>query len=327
MLSKEDEIRAFQKKLSNKFRGVQSWWCKALFHFTNIDNTILILKKDKLFSRNEAIRLKLMQNDNANSNVISKTSLEYRDYARLYFAPSTPTQYNNEGFKPKSEIIHNAHCPMPIMFLFNFQKVFMLNNVKFTDGNLATNPNVYTNIQDLNKLNFSLIYHRSSFLPEERNTIINARHSEVLVKNFLEVNNYLERIYVRSQAEKETLLYQIDENIRKKYESKITTNPTSNIFVEKWLYINKVFIEDSVLNIYWHHCETIEKCQEQYSLKIILIDSETQNKKQLVKTNWYPTESLMKIKLSHEAIFEISIYLDENIAYQNELMTSYWLPY
>ena len=78
-----------------------------------------------------------MKNDNANDNVIANTSQEHQNYARLYFAPSTPTQYNNEGFKPQDSIQHNAHCPMPIMFVFHFSRVFLIDNVKFTDGNLV----------------------------------------------------------------------------------------------------------------------------------------------------------------------------------------------
>lgn len=161
MKSKEEFLKEFQDSLTHQFQGFQNWWSKSLFHFTDISNALSILEHQALLSRSKATELGLMKNDNANADVISKTSEEHQKYARLYFAPSTPIQHSNEGFRPKSEIKYNAHCPMPIMFVFNFYKVFMLDNIKFTDGNLATNPAIYNNIFDLNQLNFNLIYHRS----------------------------------------------------------------------------------------------------------------------------------------------------------------------
>jgi len=138
MQSKKIAIQQIQKKFRQQFNGAKRWWYTSLFHFTNIDNAVSILNNGKLLSRNQALQLELMKNDNANCDVISKTPYEYKNYARLYFAPSTPTQYNNERFIPKSLIKSNAHCPLPIMFVFNFQKVFMREKIKFTDGNLAT---------------------------------------------------------------------------------------------------------------------------------------------------------------------------------------------
>jgi len=318
MPSKQILIEQTQKKLRQQFNGVQRWWYTSLFHFTNIDNAISILNEGRLLSRNKALSSGVMKNDNANSDVISKTSKEYKDYARLYFGPSTPTQYNNEGFKPKSEIYYGAHCPIPIMFLFNFKKVFMLDNVKFTDGNLATNPNVYSDIEYLQRLDFSLIYHRSSFNQEQRDRIINARHSEVLVKDFLELDNYLERIIVRSEAEKNTLLYQLDSKLRNKYELEIINKPPPNIFINRWLYINRVFIDDAgVLVIDWHHCENMNQCQ--YNLKIIFKNLTNNEQSQLLKTNWYPNNALMKIKLPNGLFFKVELFIDEHLAYKNRL--------
>jgi len=320
MNSKEDFLKSFQDSLSSQFRGAQNWWTKYLFHFTDITNALSILEHQALLSRYEATRLGLMQNDNANDDVIAKTSQEYQKYARLYFAPSTPTQYNNEGFKPKDSIKHNAHCPMPIMFVFHFAKVFMIDDIKFTNGNLATNPIIYNDIFDLQKLNFALIYHRSWFSPEERDEIINARHSEILVKDKLPLDGFLKLIAVRSEAEKETLLYQMPSNLRAIYQDKIYIQPRPMIFVNNWLYVNKVSIIDNILHIEWHGCEDYYKCRDRYNLKISVKNTSLGTTKSLIKNSWYPQNNLMKIRLSEEFwddFIELSLFIDGNLGYIN----------
>lgn len=76
-------------------------------------------------------------------------------------------------------------------------------------------------------MNFNLIYHRAWFNPEDRNTIINA-YLEVLVKYYLLENN-LRLIAVRSEAEKELLLYQLSDELKEKYQNKIFVQPQTGI--------------------------------------------------------------------------------------------------
>ncbi|HHH52788.1 MAG TPA: DUF4433 domain-containing protein [Bacteroidetes bacterium] len=320
MNSKADFLKSFQDSLSSQFYGAQNWWTKYLFHFTDISNALSILEHQALLSRKEAIKLGLMKNDNANDDVIAKTSQEHQHYARLYFAPSTPTQYNNEGFKPQDAIQYNAHCPMPIMFTFDFNRVFRIDNIRFTDGNLANNPTIYKNIADLKKLNFKLIYHRSWFPPEERNSIINARHSEILVKGKLPLESFLKLIAVRSEAEKETFLYQMPTHLRTVYQDKIYIQPRPMIFVNNWLYVNKVSIVDNIIHIEWHGCQDYSKCHDKYNLKISVKNTSTKLQKSLIKKSWYPQNNLMKIRLSKEFqndFIELSIFIDSNLGYMN----------
>ena len=127
MNSKVEFLESFQESLSSQFQGAQNWWTKYLFHFTDITNALSILGHKALLSRNEAQRLGLMKNDNANDDVIARTSEEHKNYARLYFAPSTPTQYNNEGFKPKSSIQYN--CPIDCFRNINSRIFHLINGI------------------------------------------------------------------------------------------------------------------------------------------------------------------------------------------------------
>lgn len=322
MISTEDFLTSFQEKLSSKVSGTQQWWIKSLFHFSDISNALSIIENGAVYSREKAVQLNLMQNDNANDAVIALTDQEHQQYARLYFGPSTPTQKNNEGIKPIGEIKSNAHCPIPIMFIFNFKKVFMLEGVSFTDGNLATNPTIYKNVNGLEKLDFNLIYHRSWFTSENRDKIINARHSEVLLKDELELEDNLRLIAVRSEAEKETLLYQLSNNIQEKYQNKIYVQPQTGIFINDWLYVDKVSLIENKIHINWHKCTSISKCQDNYTLKIVAKTIDSTITKTLQKLSWYPKDSLQKINLTPELIgkaFELTIYIDNIKAYSNIL--------
>jgi hypothetical protein len=206
------------------------------------------------------------------------------------------------------------------MFIFHFNKIFMLDGIKFTDGNLATRPHIYNNIFDLQKLKFNLIYHRAWFTPENRATIINARHSEVLVKNQLPLEKNLKLIAVRSEAEKETFLYQMPTHLRESYQDKIYIQPRPMIFINDWLYVNKVSIIDNVLHIEWHGCRDFSQCQGRYNLTISIINTSTDFKNSLNKNNWYPQNNSMRVRLSRgfwDDFIELSISIDGILGYQN----------
>ena len=319
MNSKNDFIKDFIASQQEIFLGAQNWWPKYLFHFTHITNALSILEYGSLLSRNKAKELDLMKNDNANDDVISITSDEYKNYARLYFAPSTPTQYNNEGFKPQNLINDNAHCPIPIMFIFHSDKVFMCDNLKFTDGNLVNHPNIYEDIEDLTKLDFKLIYHRTHFSQEDRNSIVNARHSEILIKDELPIKGNLKLIAVRSEAEKETLLYLMDNKAREFYKDKVYVQPKTGIFINNWLYVREVNIIGNLITILWHGCSNYVKCENNYNIKIILESIQTGDKKGLRKENWYPSSNPMKINIPEDFIdisFHLSIFIDNILAYK-----------
>jgi len=318
MTDKLSFLNKFQTNLSNSTRGAQNWWTKYLFHFTDISNALLILESGCVYSRNRAIALDLMNNDNANDSVISKTSELHKNYARLYFGPSTPTQYSNEGIRPRDSISENAHCPIPIMFVFDFIKVFMLDEVKFTDGNLATSPNIFDNINDLDKLDFNLIYHRTWFEPQDRSRIINARHSEVLVKDKLLLEDNLGVLVVRSEAEKETLLYQMNSDLREAYQKKIFIQPQTGIFINEWFYVNNVSIINNSIHIKWHYCSK-GFCESKFELKIIVKRLDNNTAKSLTKIEWHPAND-MNITLPEDLQdknLEILIVIDNIKAYIN----------
>lgn len=250
-MSRKAFVEEFQSGLTTRFNsGYQSWWHKFLFHFTDISNIISILNTGKLYSRNRAIDLGLMQNDNADDDVISNTNLDAKDYVRFYFGALTPTQYHNEGFKSKVTIYHNAHCPVPVFLLFDFVELLSKEESKFSSGNIASSGvDIYSNIENLNDLEFENIYHRGSMYSEPNpKHITYCRHAEVLLPNELDIYESLKYIVVRSEAEKQTLLHNLEESVKDEVNNKIRIK-TNGLFYANRFYVEKVILNDDAFVI------------------------------------------------------------------------------
>ena len=198
----------------------RSWWPRHLFHCTDILNVVNILKAGELLSRIRAKRSDILAKDIAAPAIIDATSEEMQDYVRLYFRPRTPTQYNNEGFRPIDSIRLGAHCPVPIYLLFDSIAVLSRQDCLFTDGNVASGATPMKTIDELVAMPFQHIYHDRRFDPAYRPKIVYHRNAEVLIPQRLDLRA-VQNIFCRSQAEYETLLNLLPTAARSRWASKI----------------------------------------------------------------------------------------------------------
>lgn len=98
--------------------GNLDWWPRFVYHFTDVQNAVEILRSGYLYSRTEAANRGLMLSDNASPQVIQPTTPAHFDFVRFYFRPRTPTQFQNEGIRPQPQRpLGGAHCPIPIFFV------------------------------------------------------------------------------------------------------------------------------------------------------------------------------------------------------------------
>lgn len=109
-------LKFFEDAIANSPSDLK-YWPLYMYHFTDIINAVSILKQGKIFSRKQALELKLMEVDNASHEVIDQTRDFVEEYVRFYFRPLTPTQYNNEGLRHVN--VKDSHCPRPVFFLFD----------------------------------------------------------------------------------------------------------------------------------------------------------------------------------------------------------------
>lgn len=224
------------------------WWPQYAYHYTDIENAILIIERHTLFSRTKAIEKGLMKNENANTSVIENTG-DAINFVRFYFRPLTPTQYRNEGFKHPDLGYHrynNANVPVPIFFVFDLCKMLeTTKDIMFSEmGQAGYGSPRCKNVEEFSRFNFKMIYTngRMSNVELEKRY----RHAEILVPEQFDIDPCLTSIVCRSESEKKTLLNLLREYSREllmKYKDKIKIIKHDDMF-----YKNGFAIEDCVYN-------------------------------------------------------------------------------
>jgi len=252
-----DEIKKHIDNWSRRL-GSRGWWPKYVYHSTDIRNAVRIIQCEYLYSRNEAIKRNLMQVDNASSEIIEHTKKEHQNLVRLYFRPRTPTEYCREGIRPIGQRKYNAHCPIPIYFLFDALSILSKDETEFSSGNLASDRAEHeSSLQFFLSIPFDLVFHHGRILAEEdKDEIIFRRNAEVLVPNSLRLNNALKAVVCRSQAERQTLINLLDRKIRNKWIDRIKLESERGpIFERKWTFIEDVtVVNDRVY--FWFNPDT-----------------------------------------------------------------------
>ncbi|MCD4757616.1 MAG: DUF4433 domain-containing protein [Arcobacteraceae bacterium] len=252
MTEKEEYLVSFKSQQKKRFKnGFQNWWIDFIFHYNDLHNIVSILNSGKLYSRNKVTDLAILKKDIANDDVISHTDINVHNYVRFYFGAKTPTLYNNEGLIPTNEIKDNAHCPVPIFLLFDFINILSMDNSYFSNGNMgAKNPEVYSDVIDLNKLEWNYIYHRESLYGYENYRHINyCRNAEVLIENELNIYDSLKWICVRSIADKETILNLVNPDAKERIKNKIKVFTSDGLFHNKRLFLNEVVLHENRIDV------------------------------------------------------------------------------
>jgi len=248
------KILAFLDELKGQqWLGNRKWWTDYLFHFTDIKNAVSILNSGFLFSRAEVKRRRIHKEDSASSQIISRTRTTPTDNVRLYFRPHTPTTYHMEGFKPLNRLYEgNAHCPVPVYFLFDMREIITLNNTRFSNGNLARREHIiFTSSDDFTQLPFSDIYSDGPYYyetQERHDEIKNRRQAEVIYPKRMSLN-HLKYIGCRSEAEYDTLLNLLSPIVWKRWQSKIAISKGQRLFNKDWLYIEDVTLTKKNISI------------------------------------------------------------------------------
>ncbi len=211
--------------------GDAAAWPGCLFHVTDIRNAVSILARGTLLSRAEAIRRDWMVNDNAHPRIIAEAPDWLRSQVRLYFRPRTPTFAVNEGIhlaqRNDAREDDDAHCPVPVAFVFDAPEVLGMAGARFSRGSLArwtVQPTIGEDAAFLASLPWEDIYNceriptsddcagmeEDGVSDGEREICIRAdriryhRQSEIIVPDSLSLDS-LVRVGVRSHAEWRTL--------------------------------------------------------------------------------------------------------------------------
>lgn len=310
-----DHLKALHE---NTERG---WWPDFVFHFTDIQNVILILSTGKLYSRNQLDAVGLTYLDAASPSIITHSSEHVKDYVRFYFRPLTPTQFHMEGIRPDSKRWLDsegkpAHCPMPIFLLFDARTILMRSDCEYTDGNFAS-PSAHkgSTADFLCALPFNEIYHNGWY---DKNNSANAlishrRCAEVLIPQEIDLSA-LRAIACRSEAEKETLLSLLPYDITRKY-SQLIRVPNYRLFNKKWTYVESVRLHEKKV---WIQFSPDSITPGPFRATVDFLDPTTGKTFTRKAVSSYAANVLATIDLSPPlSYYRIRLTLDDHIAYDN----------
>lgn len=242
-----DDIRHHIDTWSSRL-GNLNWWPRYVYHFTDVRNAASILDSGRLFCRTEALNQEVLLIDSASPGIIQSTRSQHLNYVRLYFRPRTPTQYRNEGIRPRNERTLDAHCPIPIYFCFDAMSVLSRDDTEFSNGNMASHRSQHSGTREFfNSLPFDLIYHNQQFPPDQRDEIVFRRNAEVLVPGSMNLQPELKLIGCRTVAERQTLMQLLSPKSRRKWE-KLIRLPQGSFFERRWTFIEEVVVVDDVVN-------------------------------------------------------------------------------
>lgn len=231
------------------------WWPDFLYHFTDVHNAASIIESGWIYSRVDAERNKLMQNDNASKVVIDMTYSDNKLYGRLYFRPLTPTQYHNEGYKVTNVRNKdlNACCPVPVFFLLDANDTLKMEGTKFAERGISgIRRDIKKGEEEFSHLNFSKIFHDGYYDKTTDADIKEFKHAEVVREGGFPIPSLLRCVLCRSVAEKDTLLYILKKyslRLYNSYNKMILYKPKLKCFFNNGIFIKNVTIINDLIDV------------------------------------------------------------------------------
>jgi hypothetical protein len=233
----------------------RSYWPRFLFHITSVSNAASVLASGRLLSRSEALRLGVMQSDNASRAVIEQTDPTVHQLVRFYFRPRTPTFYNNEGIRGPGEFVRDSHCGVPIALIFDAAPLLCTPGSQIADGNRANRvgfqARIGNGIDFLRTMPFELIYEDAWMPDDSRPERIFRRHAEVGIPDSLDLT-HLAFVVARTPAELTTLKSLVEERQSgaiAAYETKMRASTRQTLFFKRWTFIDRVTSTESEIAI------------------------------------------------------------------------------
>ena len=292
----------------------RQWWPACLFHCTDIENVVSILREGEIVSRSQVTSTGHLPTDIASPEVIEGTDLKWLDYVRLYFRPRTPTQYNNEGFRPVSQRALNSHCPVPVYLVFDALAVLSRTDACFSDGNLGSSyANVAGDVSFLKQIPFDLVYHDTWFHPSERDQIVHRRNAEVLMPQRMGLES-LRFVGCRSDAEYRTLLHLLPPGTLSRWVDRLGVRPNLQLFNRKWTFVEQVDMSAEKMIFHFNHASLTPG---PFDAQIRIEETATVKKYRWANTE-YQCSRILELPLSNigsPSDYTARLFLDNQLAY------------
>ncbi|MBW2644697.1 MAG: DUF4433 domain-containing protein [Deltaproteobacteria bacterium] len=309
----KDHIEHWSGSLSG-----HAWWPRYVYFFTDLRNAVSILEKGCLLSRDRAEGLDSIEVNGASREIIDQTREECLKFVRLYYRPRTPTQYRCEGIRPPGERWQDAHCPVPVFFLFDAYEVMSRDDAQYSDGSMASPYAIYgPEEKDFDRIPFNKVFHYGRYDTRVEGDIKFHRHAELLIPGMLPLKENLKLIACRSHAERQSLLYLLPPSFRKQWQSNLIRIGDSSMYERQWAYVNTVETENQEITF---HFNRNSQHAGQFEATVFLrfpSGEERPIKKSI------DAKSPFTIKIEEDAEeVEVELWLDDALAYHNNLLIS-----
>ncbi|MBE7706212.1 MAG: DUF4433 domain-containing protein [Cyanobacteria bacterium SIG30] len=285
-LSKKEKLGDKRLEFDKIFDDLkEKYHFEGFFHTTSFENFVEIMTCKKIFSRAELQKAGIKFSDIALDDVIDKTRQPIKNYVRFYFREKTPTNYDNEGIKPKSvlelETNFKAHSPNPVIMIFDHNIAFDNQNVFFARGNASRNKTKFTNkINQLRDFEWEQIFHNQAIIEENlKDLIINMRNAEIMYPNFISIDKIVKIIF-RNVCDYERAIYLFGKDDRFVVDDKY--------FFNDWLSVKESSLIKNNDNLKLKLCFNLGRNMSKYKLsnfehKIIIFKGDKIVKKGYVK--------------------------------------------
>ena len=312
------KIRNFVREIKQQswLSHAQKWWPNYLYRVDNITAAAKILNMGRLLSRDVAQSCGLMDKDCASPDVIRITNPKWMKYVRLYFRPRTPTQYDSEGFRPPSKYVLGAHCPIPIVMLFDSCDILTRETTVFSNGNLAKNAETGSDSAFLIKIHFKKVYHDSGFKPPLRDEIVFHRHSEVVIPDELDMSA-LRFIGCRTHAEYETFYSLLQPEARNQWSDKIGLGAKLNLHFRHWTFVEEVELNSKRIKFRFNPSS---KTPGPFKTRVE-IRREEADKNYFWEESSFLVNSTLTLDISgikHMHTYRVRLLLNDDLAYANQ---------
>ncbi len=199
-------IDSWQRQLASPSYPHRKHWPSRLFHHAPLENAVQILSQGMLRSRDDAENARTR--DVAAPGVIDARNHAH-DRVRLYFRPKTPTQYHIEGVRKPGDCTYpGAHAPVLIMLALDARSVLARPDIRFSNQNMQLAGTVPGDSEAyFSEIPFHKVFSEGG--TGGNRSITDARCAEVLPASPLDLDECLEEIYLRSDPERDTLLYSL----------------------------------------------------------------------------------------------------------------------
>lgn len=237
----KNHLAKWTQELSN-YRKI---WPKYLFRHEPLENAIDIIRSGCLHSRQYAEQNGIIKSDIAPTSVISRTDTAHSN-VRLYFRPRNPTQYRIEGIRKQENYYEEKHAGFLVMFVFEAEDILSMSTTKFSCGNMQSSESeIHDQDSGFSNLNFAAIYHDSINYDHQ---ITRQKCAEVLVKDPLNLQQYLKHIIVKTDADSRTLKYLLRHNGLNSYITLVKKSMSPAIFFNQYTALEYIDATSDRLN-------------------------------------------------------------------------------